>query len=144
MKLSERLTRLNGHTPAVEALPNPPSPRMKPQPVEAPVDPLAQLKLRIQQALFARLGSRLYDSSLTEEQLQAFVQQELGQVVEADRTPLTAGERARLVREVSDDVLGYGPLQQFLNDATVTEVMVNGEDAIYVERDGKLHRTQAR
>ena len=107
-------------------------------------DPLAYLKERTQQALFARLGSRMYDSSMTEQELQSFVQQELGQVVDAERAPLTPGERRRLVIEVSHDVLGYGPVQQYLEDNAVTEVMVNGTDSIYVERDGKLHMTDAR
>ena len=107
-------------------------------------DPLAYLKERTQQALFARLGSRMYDSSMTEQELQSFVQQELGQVVDAERAPLTPGERRRLVIEVSHDVLGYGPVQQYLEDNAVTEVMVNGTDSIYVEREGKLHMTDAR
>ena len=110
----------------------------------ATADPLTHIKQRAQAALFARLGSRLYDSSLTEEQLQAFVRQELSQVIDEERTPLTPAERQRLVKETSDDVLGYGPIQQFLDDPHVTEVMVNAENGIYVERTGKLHRTSAR
>jgi pilus assembly protein CpaF len=102
------------------------------------------VKQRAQQALFARLGSRLYDSSMGDEQLQAFVRQELGQVIEDERIPLTPAERQRLVTEVSDDVLGYGPIQQYLDDDGVTEIMVNGQGAIYVERGGKLTRTTTR
>jgi pilus assembly protein CpaF len=164
MKLSERLkdaenggaasagTSTNGDGPSPEAtdvLPPPPPPSKasptlpKTEPGE-PVDPLASLKLRAQQALFARLGGRLYDSSLSEEQLQAFVKQELSQVIETERTPLTPAERQRLTADVCDDVLGYGPIQVFLDDDTVTEVMVNGDDAIYVERSGRLTRTNAR
>ena len=146
MKLSERLQQA-GHPAHVEAptshVPSAPPPRAE-RAEAAPVDPLAGLKQRAEQALFARLGSRLYDSSLTEEQLQSFVQQELSQVVEAEATPLTPGERQRLAVEVANDVLGYGPIQVLLDDDSVTEVMVNGEDSIYVERDGKLQATQAR
>ena len=59
-----------------------------------------------------------------------------------DRTPLTREERRQLVREIADDILGYGPLEPFLADDTVTEVMVNSFDRIYVERDGqaRAHR----
>ena len=60
-----------------------------------------------------------------------------------DRTPLTREERRQLVREITDDILGYGPLEPFLRDDSVTEVMVNGRDRIYVERAGKIERTNA-
>ena len=51
-----------------------------------------------------------------------------------DRTPLTRDEREQLVREITDDILGYGPIEPLLRDDTVSEVMVNGPDQIYVER----------
>jgi pilus assembly protein CpaF len=60
-----------------------------------------------------------------------------------DRTPLTREERRQIIREITDDILGYGPLENFLRDDSVTEVMVNAYDQIYVERLGKLERTQA-
>ena len=158
MKLSERLKQADDGGSAVsvppppaQAVPGTLAPRKSQTPrlpkvehTDAPTDPLGHIKSRAQQALFARLGSRLYDSSLSEEQLQAFVRQELGTVIEQERTPLTAEERQRLTAEVSDDVLGYGPIQQFLDDAQVTEIMVNSGNGIYVERGGKLHKTPAR
>jgi pilus assembly protein CpaF len=107
-------------------------------------DPLAHLKQRTQEALFARLGTRMYDSSMSERQLQEVVLQELAQIVDGARTPLTAAERKRLSAEVSHDVLGYGPIEPFLADGAVTEVMVNSTDSIYVERQGQLHKTGAR
>jgi pilus assembly protein CpaF len=107
-------------------------------------DPLAALKQRVQSALFTRLGTGLYDASLTEDKLLAFVQQELAAVVAQEQAPLTQEERQALVREVSNDVIGYGPIAEFLDDDTVTEIMVNSVQAIYVERDGQLHRTHAR
>ena len=107
-------------------------------------DPLSKLKQRVQTALFARLGARLYDPSLTEDRLLAFVQQELASVVAQQEAPLTPEERQALVHEVSNDVMGYGPIAEFLDDDSVTEVMVNSVQAIYVERGGQLHRTAAR
>ncbi|MDQ3530677.1 MAG: CpaF family protein [Actinomycetota bacterium] len=150
MKLSERLRQVDGSpSPSAEAddgrQPPPPRPRLvKHDAPELQTDPLAHLKNRATQALFARLGTRLYDSSLSEEQLTAFVRQELGQVVEEERAPLSPGERQRMVDEICHDVLGYGPLEQLLADPDVTEIMVNTERFIYVERLGKLHRSPAR
>jgi pilus assembly protein CpaF len=61
-----------------------------------------------------------------------------------DRTPLTREERREIVRQLTDDILGYGPIEPLLRDETVTEVMVNGFDHVYVERAGKLERTDVR
>ncbi len=60
-----------------------------------------------------------------------------------DRTPLTREERRQVTREITDDILGYGPLEPFLHDDTVSEVMVNGPDSIYIERSGKIEHTGA-
>jgi pilus assembly protein CpaF len=139
MRLSDRLEHRQTHAmPAAMTVD-----RRKP-PSDRGSDPLAKLKQRVQAALFARLGMRLYDSSLTEERLLAFVQQELASVVAQEEAPLTSDERQTLVRDVSNDVMGYGPIAEFLDDDSVTEIMVNSLDPIYVERDGQLHRTHAR
>ncbi|MHA7208939.1 CpaF family protein [Arthrobacter sp. MDT1-65] len=107
-------------------------------------DALAKLKDRAGAILFERLGTRLMDAALTEEQLHSLVQQELTEVVEAEEVPLTRDERLRLIKGVSDDVLGYGPLQHLLDDESITEIMVNGPDMIYVEQHGKLVRSGVR
>ena len=109
-----------------------------------PVDPFAAIKRRAQDALFARLGSRLYDSSMDETQLDAYVVQELSKVIDQEQVPLTPAERARIVASLVDDVLGYGAIEKHLADPDVTEVMVNSLDAIFVERQGRLYRTQER
>jgi pilus assembly protein CpaF len=140
MKLNERLRRLEeGASFEPE-----PEPLGTSDALERVADPLSGLKQRAQDALFARLGTRLYDASLTEEQLRAFVLEELGQVMEVDRAPLSSGERQTVIGEISNDVLGYGPVERFLADSSVTEVMINSDDSIYVERDGKLYQTEAR
>nr|WP_269045543.1 CpaF family protein [Paenarthrobacter sp. Z7-10] len=108
---------------------------------EAPHDALAKLKQRAGQDLFERMGTRLLDSSLTEESLHELVQEELVRVVEAEAILLTRDERQRLIKEVTDDVIGYGPLQPLLDDDDVTEIMVNGHQRIYAEHRGKLTLT---
>ncbi len=77
---------------------------------------------------------------MSEAQLHELVRKELTQLVQASETPLKSDERRRLIREVTDDVLGYGPLQNLLDDDSVTEIMVNGPDNVYVEREGRLTR----
>src|SRR6056297_3135674 len=114
------------------------------EPVHRVVDPMQILKTRAQEQLFRRLGSRLYDSAMSQEQLQSLVAQELDEAIKSESTPLSPEERQRLVTAVRDDILGYGPMEQFLADPSVSEVMVNGDDAIYIERGGKLVLTDAR
>jgi pilus assembly protein CpaF len=52
---------------------------------------------------------------------------------------MTVADRVRVAQEVSDDILGHGPLEPYLRDPDVSEIMVNGHDQIYVERNGRLH-----
>jgi pilus assembly protein CpaF len=112
--------------------------------VAPPTDALARLKDRVGKALFERMGARMNDPSLSEDQLRTIVLGELDEVVEEENVPLSTEERQRLTTELADDVLGYGPLQRLLDDDAVSEIMVNGPDAIYVERSGQLQRTTTR
>ena len=105
-------------------------------------DPYAELKTRIHHAVIAKLGPELFKresaEDLSERVLHAVTEQ-----LALDRTPLTREERRRIQAEISDDVLGYGPLEPLLRDDTVSEVMVNSHDRIFVEREGRLERTDA-
>ncbi len=114
-----------------------------PEPVtEASGDGLTRLKDKAGQALFERLGSKLNDPDLPEEHLHALVRTELQRVIANDQTNALSGEdRRRLMSEITDEVLGHGPLQPYIDDPGVSEIMVNGADSIYVERNGRLTRT---
>ncbi|AXT85880.1 pilus assembly protein CpaF [Aeromicrobium sp. A1-2] len=101
-------------------------------------DALAAVKGRAVTELFKRLGTRINDPSLTETQLHEFVREELVAIIEEEQLLLTSDERARFIQDIEDDALGLGPLQRVLEDPSVTEIMVNGHDTIYVERDGKI------
>ncbi|WP_369253996.1 CpaF family protein [Geodermatophilus amargosae] len=106
-------------------------------------DALGRLKDRARRALFERLGAKLSDPNMPEEQLHAMVRAELQRVVANEQTPLSPEDRRRLIHEITDEVLGHGPLQQYLDDPAVSEIMVNGPDAVYVERNGRISRTPA-
>lgn len=116
----------------------------QPQPVSVASEALNALKERATQTLFERLGSRITDSSLEDEALHQFVRDELKIVVDEEQVPLSTSERQRLIREIIDDVLGHGPIQRFLDDPTITEVMVNRFDQVYVERQGRLQMTDTK
>ena len=57
---------------------------------------------------------------------------------------MSSVDRARVSQEIADDILGYGPLERFLADESVTEVMVNGPYEVWIERQGLLTRTPVR
>jgi pilus assembly protein CpaF len=101
-------------------------------------DPFAGLKRTVHQTLLDSLGPKLYDSRLTQSDLEQRVRQTLQEVLAKDETPLTVADRARIAQEIADDILGYGPLEPYLRDADITEVMVNGFDSIYIERAGRI------
>jgi pilus assembly protein CpaF len=142
MGLSDRIkSNGNGSTAAVE---HPGQAVLGEQVVEqrAVADPYAELKTQIHHACIAKLGPQLFttqsDEELSERVLRAVTEQ-----LALDRTPLTREERRQVTREITDDILGYGPLEPFLHDDTVSEVMVNGPDSIYIERSGKIQHTGA-
>ena len=104
----------------------------------------SEMCIRDSTALFERMGARFNDSALTESELRSSAREELIRIIDSEQVPLTADERSRLVADVADDVLGYGPLQRLLDDPAVTEIMVNRMDQIYVERKGQLTLTESR
>jgi pilus assembly protein CpaF len=101
-------------------------------------DPFALLKRSVHDALLAVLGPQLYDTNLDQRELERQVTQALQVVLQREETPMTSADRARVAQEVSDDILGHGPLEPYLRDPDVSEIMVNGYDQIYVERGGRL------
>lgn len=105
-------------------------------------DPYAELKTRIHHAVIAKLGPELFKRESAED-LSDRVLHAVTEQLALDRTPLTREERRRIQAEIADDVLGYGPLEPLLRDDSVSEVMVNAHDRIFVEREGRLERTDA-
>ncbi|GAB2766386.1 CpaF family protein [Terrabacter koreensis] len=108
------------------------------------VDPFADVKERVHQALVGSLGPRLYDPNLSESELATQVRTTLQQVIDSEQTPLSHADRTRIAQDVSDDILGHGPLEPYLRDTEVSEIMVNGPEDIYIERSGKIFPVDAR
>jgi pilus assembly protein CpaF len=111
-------------------------------PTTAAHDPYSELKTRIHHACIQTLGPELFKSEARGDISERVTRAVTEQLV-LDRTPLTREERRQIIREITDDILGYGPLEPFLRDDSVTEVMVNNFDRIFVERLGKIERTNA-
>lgn len=99
----------------------------------------------------SQIHSKLVNS-LSTDQLKSLtkegVREQIGAVVERliteDQIPMTIAERERLIEEVLDEVFGLGPLEPLLKDASVSDIMVNGFDNVYVERAGRVVETNVR
>jgi pilus assembly protein CpaF len=150
MNLSDRLAQRQlppegGLSPAPAPAPAPaPTPTPEPgQRLARHTDPFAAVKRTVHQALLATLGPTLHDAHIDERELEARVRQTLQIVLDQNDSPLTAADRNRVAREVADEILGHGPLEPYLRDADVSEIMVNGADQIFVERSGKIYPVDA-
>ena len=104
-------------------------------------DRIAEVRSRVQERLVESLGPRLYDATLSDSELEGLVHQRLRELLDEEEGPLSAQEKLLIVRQIGDSVLGLGPLEPFVRDPEVTEIMVNNWDTIYVERGGKLYWT---
>src|SRR5436309_13688919 len=101
-----------------------------------------ELKTRVHRQLIERLDLAKVTSLPSD-----VVRQQIRRIVEdmlvADETPLSRQEREDLVREVQDETFGLGPIEPLMQDPTVADILVNGAHEVYVERRGKLERTNA-
>ena len=104
---------------------------------------LDELRHKIHHVLIDELGPILYDKRLSEDDLRRRVHEQLHNALAQERAPLSAADKAQLIQDVSDDILGYGPIDRLLKDDEITEVMVNGPEKVYVERNGRLERASA-
>ena len=104
-----------------------------------------ELKTRIHDRLIDLIDLSLldtYDENMLTPQIRRLVEQILQE--DENRIPLNLNEREKLFREIQDEVFGLGPLEPFLQDPTVSDILVNNYKQIYVERFGKLEVTEAR
>ena len=106
-------------------------------------DPYGELKTRVQRAVIAKLGPRLFGSSHATGDVRAQVTEAVTAEIGKEETPLAQTDKERLIRELTADILGYGPIEPYLADDEVTEIMVNAYNRIYVERFGVIEATPA-
>src|SRR3712207_5495334 len=83
-------------------------------------------------------------ASLDHSQRRARLERVVGKLLTREGPVLSPRERSELIRRIIDEALGLGVLEPLLADETVTEIMVNGPDAVYVERLGKIEHAPGR
>jgi len=106
-------------------------------------DRIFELKSEVHRKLIGVLNLERV-SSIPKDRVRA----EIGRVVERllaeERVPMTTAEQDRIIEEVLDEVLGLGPLEPLLKEPTISDILVNGFDKVYIERGGKLSLTHVR
>jgi pilus assembly protein CpaF len=98
-----------------------------------------EAKYRVQNRLVNELDPKLDLSNQAEVRRQ--IEELFGKIADEEGLALTRAERVRMLEQITDEILGLGPLEPLLRDETITELMVNGPQQVYIERDGILELT---
>ncbi len=102
-------------------------------------DNFLELKNRVQHKLIAELDPKL-DLTKTDE-VRRIVEDIFAEILNSENIVLTRVDRARLFEAVAAEILGFGPIEPLLKDNTINEIMVNGPKQVYIERHGRLEKT---
>ncbi len=108
-----------------------------------PADRNFELKSLIHRKLIGVLNLERV-ASLPKERLRAEIGRVVERLLEDERVPMTAAEQNRIVEEVLDEVLGLGPLETLLKEPSISDILVNRHDKVFIERGGKLSETPVR
>lgn len=110
------------------------------KPAVPKVDPFEEIKSRIHNRIIEEINTNSLkeDTAESSENLEKEISDIVEKFLETEETFITKLEKQKLITEVIDETIGFGPINQFLHDAAVSEVMVNGPDKVYVEKKGKL------
>jgi len=119
-------------------VPGPDEPSRAPEPANR-----GELKEQIRTALMARIDPSVA-GRIPRRTLRAEIAKLVSEIATEGRIQLNEIEESALATELTDDMVGLGPLQPFLEDDNVTDVLVNGPFDVFVERRGKLEKTTAR
>lgn len=105
---------------------------------------LQGLKVKVHDKLVSELDSKALEDkegNIKKDLLKEQVEEYILLISSQERITLTRGEHDRLLEEILDEILGLGPIEPLLKDPSVSEIMINGPHQVYVERHGKIERT---
>ena len=129
-----------GQTPAAPPTANPPSTVARPFLGSLPArESFREAKYRVQNRMINELDPKLDLSNQVEVRRQ--IEELFGKIADEEGLALTRAERVRMLEQITDEILGLGPLEPLLRDDTITELMVNGPQQVYIEREGRLELT---
>ena len=112
---------------------------------EATEDNYQDLKLTIHRRIVEEMTPQeqqfLANNQHSRAEMEELIASYCQRVLDESATPVPRGERARIVSDICDEILGLGPIEPLLKDESITEVMINGPHKIFVERKGKIQLT---
>jgi pilus assembly protein CpaF len=141
LNLKARVYNSSSKKPPVEIEAAPPAPHIQASVKEAPSALEREWKHHIHQKLLKAIDLSLL-AGLEEKQARTQINEVVNRLLVEESVPLPAATRQRLVEQIEDEVLGLGPLEPLLEDISVSDILVNGHSSVYVERRGKLERTE--
>ena len=106
-------------------------------------DKLTELKVRLHRTLLDRIDFSKIDQ-IPEAEFAPQVERLIRELVLSERLPLNKTEQESLIHDVVNEVIGYGPIEPLLKDTSVTDILINTHNKVFVERGGKLELTNAR
>ena len=136
--------------PEPVASPMPAPPMSMPAPSQTPAasnplltDKLLDAKVRLHRKLIEEINLSALEK-MPEEEVRKHVQQLVSQYILVERLALNAQELAGFVNEILDEMTGLGPIEPLLKDASISDILINGHECVYVERGGMLEPTAVR
>src|SRR6185437_7315805 len=148
------LRRIEGARPGQPDQPQQPGAPAGQQPPKPPAEgPLSQstapardaqrdVRSRLQSKIINNLDPRLDLSDA--KAVKSSIEEMFNKFIDEEGIVVTRVERQRMLEQIMDEILGFGPIQPLLNDDSITEIMVNGPRAVFVEQNGRLFRTDIR
>lgn len=100
-----------------------------------------EIKARIHHYLISKTNFLQLKDTMGEEQLRAFVNNAIDKLCQETKLTISMEERFSILRELAASIISLGPLRQFIEDPTITEIMVNGAKAVYIQRSGRIEKT---
>ncbi len=111
---------------------------------EAPAEEYAELKMEVHREVIDLINRESEKLAEDNEERAEFIRNAIDSVLTIKGSEIPRAERPRIVNELYNDIVGLGPLEPLLADPTISEIMVNGYDHVYVEMKGKITKTQVR
>jgi pilus assembly protein CpaF len=152
MNLSEKLAAADGVAPAEDAgteqpkrritdrTPSGETPRRRSTDRSSSSEVWSQSKAKVQAKVLAEIAPKAAD--LSPDELRSQVRTTVNEILEREDIGISPIERQRFVDEMLEDSLGYGPLEVLLADGTITEIMCNAYDEVWIERKGKIEHSE--
>jgi len=100
-----------------------------------------EIKARIHHYLISKSNFLELKDSMNEDQLRNFVDTAISKLCQESKLTITMDERMSIIRELASSIVSLGPLRPFIDDATITEIMVNGSKSVYIQRAGRIEKT---